>query len=179
MSLVSNYSVSWQAGIAQSGFANPISNNNSTGKQTNLNQALANNVPGGGDSLYAALLSISPSSSTTITLNNYTDAAGETAQNFQRVKFWHFHLVSQADDAVNGTACSSITVGGGSNPFAFANTGTGGAPIFQLNNGNCMEYADSSSFGFTVATASANIKITNLDASNTAAVLAVIAGGSS
>jgi hypothetical protein len=167
---------SWLAQVS-SGFNNPLTSTNSVQKRINLGTSVANNVAGGSDEVYAAVLNISASASTTITITNLTDVCGQTGMAFARLKAWRIQLLGTGD--VGGTSASSVSVGNAaSHPFAF-NLSSGSTTV-QIDNGSVWSYADQGATGFTV-TASTNdqIKILNNDSVNAAAVQIVLVGGSS
>jgi hypothetical protein len=178
LNFVCNSIAKWAASVNEAGFLNPVSNTNSEQKVVQLGNTVANNAPGGSDELYAAVLSIAASGSTTITITNLVDVVNQTGMAFARLKFWRFHLLSPSDNPAVGTICSSVTVGNAaSHPFAF--NMNSGADTFIINNGSFQEYGDPGATGFTV-TASTNdqIKIVNNDSVNAAAVLVILCGGS-
>jgi len=85
-------------------------------------------------------------------------------------------LLSAAQDTVNGTACSSVTLGAaGSNPWIGGPFGA--TDTYKINNGGCWLHTDFSAAGLAVTAATADIlKILNNDAGVAAAVRVTIFG---
>lgn len=135
----------------------------------------ANNAALGADELISSVISIAASGNTTVALNSLTDMLLQAGVSLARVKGYRVQLLSVADDSVNGTACSSVTVGNAaSTPFPFIlNTAT---TTFNLGNGEYTEWATPSAAGIVVGTA-INIKLLNNDGSNAAAVQLTLLGG--
>jgi hypothetical protein len=177
LTFVAKLTNNWVANGPTRAFPQPLSNTNNYAYTMTLGTSVSNTTSGGADELYAELLTIAPSGTATINLANFTDVINQTAVAFARVKKWRFQLLSVADDAVNGTACSSVSVGGaGSDPFLFNLLGT--TPKVQIFNGGIWEYADESATGFVVTSGTNNnILITNNDASHAAAFVGIIVGG--
>lgn len=100
----------WNAQTTLAGALAP----NTNGSQNNLQQqygtANANNALGGADEYFNFLLTISAGASATVDLTAMTDILGTTVS-IVRAKAIQLQLLSVAQDAVNGTACSGVTYG--------------------------------------------------------------------
>ena len=140
-----------------------------------FSRGIANTTALGADEIISSITTIAASGNTTIALNGLTDMLLQSGVSLARVKGYRIHLLSTSDDATNGTNCSSITVGNAAaTPFPFIlNTST---TTFTLNNGEYTEWATPSGAGIVVGSA-INIKIVNNDASNAAAVIVTLIGG--
>jgi|ERR1700722_57001 len=108
--------------------------------------------------------SVSASSSVTLDLTSIVDVLGNTVTTIAKVKAYEFALLNATQDSVNGTQCSSITIGGGSsNPCLLNLAGT--TPTLTINNGGQQAYADATAAGITVVSSTVKtVKITNNDA---------------
>lgn len=123
--------------------------------------------------VYGNYLSIAPSGNTSIDLSSLVDVLGRTT-NWTKLKAVHFWLVSTADDSTYGSACSSVTIGNGTNPngmFLSVNTTT-----FVLNNGEQLAWSTGSAGGITVDGSNKTIKIVNNDGAVAAKVCVVLFG---
>ena len=134
----------------------------------------------GSDQAYFLLNTIVASGTLLITLTSFTNLGNVASSLLARIKSWRFHLLALSDLAPDGvtlgTACSGITIGGGTDPFLF---GCAVAPTFTLNNGSKIEVCDGSAAGYPVTITTADrINITNLDAVNAARVVISFCGGS-
>lgn len=144
----------------------------------------------GADEVYKAFLSIAASSSMTLGLSG-TSIQNPVGDNiaFVRVKAIIVELISTAQDSTNGSAASSITVGGAaSNPalvgaagFIDGVAGSGGAPpTFRVFNGGWTGMAVANANGVAVANSSSDqLKITNEDGAIAAKVRITIIGSKS
>ncbi len=113
----------------------------------------------------------------TIDLTNFTNVVGQTGS-FARIKSVYYQLLSVSDDSVNGTACSSVTIGAAisdPNPMFLSQ----GYYSFTLLNGDFVEWGTQSATGVLVQSNMKNITITNNDSSNPAAVVVCILGADS
>jgi hypothetical protein len=171
----------YQGTKTETGFANALQNNNSPTKKVSLGTANANSAAGGADEVYAAVLSIAASGNTTINLSSFTDVVNQGSIGFARIKYYRFHLLSTSDDATNGTACTSISIGNAaSHPFLFNWTLGGTLPTctFTLSNGEVWEWGSPNGTGLTVTSGSNDqIYIVNNDGTHAAGVLVVLCGG--
>lgn len=171
---------SWQATLNEQGLSNGILNQNSLSKRLQLGDNVGNTSSGGSDELYAQVISLNTGSTTgsttTINLQNFTDACNQTGASFARLKYWRFHLLSTSDASI-GTNASSIKVGGAlSNAFPFSFNSSGST--VSINNGSIWEQADASAPGYAVNSGNNQILITNNDNTQGAVVEVVIIGGS-
>jgi hypothetical protein len=124
--------------------------------------------------LYAAIVSLAGAANTSIDLSAFTDALGRTSQAMTKLKGVYIHLLSTADDADNGTAASSVTIGNGTNPqkmFMDADADT-----FTLLNGEGIAWFTPAAAGKTIDGTHKTIKILNNDASVTAKVMVLLYG---
>jgi hypothetical protein len=162
----------WTAQLNLTGQAyNPLQNVGAIRKSQTYGTAAANNALGGADEFISYLLSIAASGNSTINLSSITNILQQAGVALVRIKGWLFQLLSTTDDTVNGTLCSSITIGAAaSDPFLF-NAWGGTTPTVNVYNGGIMSYFDQVAAGFTV-TASSNdkIKIVNNDSTYAAKV---------
>ena len=139
---------------------------------------LGDNVANGANELACWIQTITASGTATIDLTSLTDILNFTGVALVRLKSFAFWLLGTADDATNGTACSSISIGNaGSNGNALdmgavANTRT-------LLNGDWTAYGTRQAAGKTVDSTHKNVLITNNDGSNAAAVLIALFGATS
>lgn len=172
--------LNWTATVNITGLSNPNTNNNNPTKQISIGTAANNNAVGGGDSLYATLLSIGASGSATIDLQAFSDVLGQSAQSLARIKFFYAHLLSDTLDAEPfkslGTACSGVTIG---------NSGVNGhqlwlgadAETFTLAGGDAAFFGSPQAAGKTVDASNKDVLVTNDDGAVTAKVLVVFGGG--
>jgi hypothetical protein len=112
---------------------------------------------------------ISASSSVTLDLTAQTDVLGISVT-FAKIKTLLFRLLNVSQDSVNGTDCSSVTVGAAaSNPYLFGLGGT--APTNTINGGGQWEQDDPTAGGLGLAiTTNKNVKFLNNDSVNGAAL---------
>ncbi len=158
---------------------NPLTNVGAFNQQQSYVQSTANAALGGADEFVSYLISLAASANTTVNLCSLTNILQQTGVNLARVKGWCIRLLNAAQDSVNGTTCTSVTVGNAAaNQFLFNNL-TANA-TFSVYTGSISEYFDQTAGGFTVANASNNnIKLVNADATNAAAVQLTLVGGQS
>jgi hypothetical protein len=120
------------------------------------------------------IFDISASGTVTVNLQSLLDVLGQTVV-LVRVKGLLFQLLSSADDAENGTACTGVTIGNaGSHPFLGFLGGT--TPTITLGNGEALGWLTPSANGDAVSSTVCNILITNNDATNPAAVQVTVLG---
>jgi hypothetical protein len=114
------------------------------------------------------------SSTTTVNLQSLLDVLGQTTS-LVRIKGLMFQLLSPADDADNGTACSGVTIGNaGSNAnqmFLGATTHT-----IVLGNGEAVGWLSPSANGLAVGSTHENVLLTNNDNAVAAAVQVTVLG---
>jgi hypothetical protein len=124
--------------------------------------------------LASLIQDVAASGTATVNLQSLLDVVGQTVD-LVRIKGLVFQLLSTADDATNGTACSSVTVGNaGTNPHPlFMNAGT---DRFILNNGEAVGWLSPSANGVAVSPTVKNVLITNNDSGNAAAVQITVLG---
>lgn len=127
-----------------------------------------------------SILTIAASGSATLNLQSLTDVLGTAAVALTKLKKYLFWLLTAADDTVNGTACSSVTIqGGATNPHTLNLGGT--TPTATLYGssttvGDKMGWATNSANGITVSPTACNVKVANNDGTNAAAVLYDVGG---
>ncbi len=155
----------------------PLTNSGAIRKSQNYGTAAVNSALGGANELVTYNLpGIAGSGNTTIDLSSLTDILQQTGISFFRLKGFMIRLLSVADDSVNGTACSSVTVGNAAaNPFLF-NTWAGTTPTQRIYNGGIWLYFDTQAAGFVVGS-TVNIKILNNDSVVAAKVQLTLIGG--
>jgi len=131
------------------------------------------NVAGGANSVVNTIVTIAASGTATLNLQSLTDVING-ASVWVRLKTFVFWLLGTTDDSVNGTTCSSVSIGNaGSNgcPLdmgAIANTRT---LTTNSGYGDWTAYGTNSAAGITVSASVKNVLITNNDSVNAAAVL--------
>lgn len=160
----------------------PIGQGDNVATNYNFGTQAANNAVGGADEVVSFLQVIAAGGSATVNLLSITNIMQQAGVALARVKAYKIRLLANsgkgAVDAVNGTACSSITVGNaGSNPNTLE-FGTGNPTFtFTVNKGGVHQHFDPTAAGFTLVTPSAkNILITNNDGANAAAVQVTLVG---
>src|SRR5208283_2018011 len=149
LSFTGTSNASWNASVNEPAFTNPLSNVNSLSKKITLGNSVTNTTAGGADELYASLLTPAASGAVTLTLSSLVDACGQTGLSFARVKYLRVHLLSVADDSVNGTAASSITVGNAASHSCAMFLG-GTTQTFTVNNGGVIAYGDPGGTGIAI-----------------------------
>ena len=175
-----NPQLSWNAVVTNTGadYANssPKSQGGINLPTISYASTTANAAVGGADEFISFVQTVNASSSVTIDLTALTDILKQSSVSLARVKFMMFRLLSAADDATNGTAASSITVGNNaSNDFLGWLAGT--TPTFSVSNGGCVLFSEPSAGGKTVDGTHKILKITNNDAGVAAKVQITIVGG--
>lgn len=138
----------------------------------------ANNAVGGADEVVSFIQAIAAGGTATINLQSITNILQQSGVALARLKGYKIRLLAAsgkgAIDSVNGTACSSITVGGGANANTLEMNAAG---TLTINSGGSHPHFDPSAAGFSVITSSnRNILITNNDGSNAAAVQVTLIG---
>src|SRR5690554_597888 len=79
-----------------------------------VKSTIANNAAGGGDMLLSAIVAVPAATpgtpdtpgTATVDLTSFTDFLNRATQSFARIKAIELRLLSTADDATNGTACT-------------------------------------------------------------------------
>lgn len=171
-----NYNVGVNGPSSSISFPQTSNNNTITASTTYL---LGGNVLSGINEVAVVIQAVAASGTATINLNALTDVVGLAAV-LVRLKSYLFWLLTAADDATNGTSCSSVTVGAAvSNPCTLGMGGT--SPTFTLNGGSAgtgdkWGYCTGQAGGITVSGTVKNVLITNNDSVNAAAVLCAFGG---
>jgi len=140
----------------------------------------ANNAVGGADEIVSFLQTIAPSGTATINLKSITNIMQQSGIALARLKGYKIRLLAAsgkgAVDPVNGTACSSISVGNAAanpNPLEM----DAGTTTYTIKNGGDHQHFDPSAAGFVLVTNTTNnVLITNNDASVAAAVQVTLVG---
>lgn len=159
----------------------PVQNSSNLSKVNSLGTAAADAAVGGADEVFSYIISIAGSGTATLDLTNQTDVLNVASVSLARVKDVQFQLLSTTDDTVNGTTCTSVTMGNnGSNDWVsqshngwfLTNTSN-----FDLPNGSLMRFSTPSATGNVVDSTHKIIKFTNNDSTNTAKIQPTICGG--
>lgn len=161
----------------------PTQNSSQFTKKGSVGTSAANAAAGGGDELVSFIQTIANSANMTIDLTNTTDILSNANTNLARVKGIVVRLLSTSDDSVNGTACSSVTVGAAAaNPF-FSQAHSGwlasNTATLDVPNGGAYGFITPSANGVLVDSTHKNIFIVNNDAGNPAAVQITLQAASS
>lgn len=170
--------VTWTATDSLTGTDYGATSNNSTiTKSITLGTSAGNAVALGADQLVSYLLTISASSSTTIDLTSLTNIIGSAAV-FARLKAVMFRLLSATDDATNGTAAASVTIG---NAAATVNTLflDDDTYTFTVKTGEFILWGTPSAAGITVDSSNKSVKILNNSSTLSAVVQITLIGGTS
>lgn len=156
----------------------PLSTTVSITKKIVCSKTIANASAGGADELISKVYTAAASGTVSIDLTSLVDALQVSGISLARVKGLLFRLLSVADDATNGTACSSVTIGNaGSNPnIMFLDDPTHGV---ILSNGDFIAWGTPQAAGIAVSSSHKVILITNNDSGNGMAVQVSILGGTS
>jgi hypothetical protein len=126
------------------------------------------------DELSSKIYSVAAGGTANIDLTALLDVLGNTVS-LVRVKGLLFQLLSTADDATNGTACSGVTIGNaGSNAFQMFLGAQ--AHTIVLGNGEAAAWLSPSAGGLTVNGTHKIVLITNNDVVNPAAVQVTVLG---
>lgn len=142
-----------------------------------VSNGFANNAVGGGDQMLQALFSITAAGTTVLDFTTFTDVLSRTGGSFARIKYVEFWLLSTADDATNGTACSSVTCGNTASNQQLLFLGAA-AHTFVVKNGDIICYSNRSAAGLTVDGTHKSFLVTNNDGANAAALQITVVGGS-
>lgn len=172
--------VNWSASKNVTG-ASPNTNASSANEaKAALGTSAAGNAANGANELYFAILSIAPSGSATIDFTSLTDILAAAGVAAARLKFVQVEALSVAQDSVNGTNATSITIDntvtnalsaqGHSGWFDNGAEGAAGGSKFTLPNGAWLQFGMTNANGVTVDATHKVIKITNNDGTNAAAV---------
>lgn len=144
-------------------------------KVLGLNFSTGTNTAKAANQIASAIYAIAASGNTVINLQSLTNVLGTASVALVRLKGILVRLLSVADDAVNGTACSSVTVGNAAtNPNLLFLGGT--TPTFTLNNGEHLEWSTPGAAGIAVSPSACNLKVLNNDGANAAAVQVSVIG---
>lgn len=135
----------------------------------------------GADQVYSAVRSLAGGANETLDLSgSLTNIFGETIS-FVRIKAILIELLSTAQDADNGTAATSILVGGAATNQALAGSGKwfgDTSDKIRVFNGGFFACAVDNAAGVTVANASTDsLKVENEDGAVTAKYRLTIIGG--
>lgn len=172
-------SIRWTASnsiVAQ----NPLTQGDNVQTNYGLGTANANGVSGGADELISFLQTIAAGASATINLQSITNILQQFGIPLARVKGYKMRLLAAsgngAVDTVNGTACTSVTVGNaGGAPCGLEMTST--TFTFNINNGGSHQHMDPSAAGFVQVTSGAkNILVVNNDGAHAAAFQLTLVG---
>jgi hypothetical protein len=140
-----------------------------------------NNVAGGSDQSCSFIQIIAASGNATLDLTNMTNILGTAASGFARLKMYMAELLSAAQDSVNGTTCTSVTLGNAGSNINTLEFGTANTTFtYNINNGGCHgPIWDTTAAGFVLVDGThKNVKIVNNDATNAAAIQISFVGGS-
>jgi hypothetical protein len=149
----------------------PLNFNKNVGPFTTAN---ANNAALGANECVSYLSTIASSSSEDIDLTSLTDICLQSGVSLARVKGYLIRLLSVADDSVNGTACTGVTIdGAGTNLIALP--GLGSSQV--LGNGEFIAWATPNAAGVTVDSTHKIIHIVNNDAAHSACIQLTVIGG--
>ena len=172
-------SLGWQASnniTAQQ----PMMQGDSVSTSYSFGTANANGPVGGADEIVSFLQTIAASGSVTINLQSIMNILQQSGIALVRLKGYKIRLLTSgsngAVDSVNGTLCSSITVGNAAsngNPLEMDAV----ADTYTIKNGGSHQHFDPSAIGFVaVSPSSKNVLITNNDAGVAAAVQVTLIG---
>jgi hypothetical protein len=158
-----------------------VGNNSSPSKKVSLGTAAANAVAAGADEAFSVVTTVPPSSSVNIDLTSLTDILNVAGVTLARLKSFMLQLLSAADDGVNGTAASCVTIDGTvTNGFAGqGNSGWFGNATSKLDlpNGCAYAFICANAGGVLVDGTHKLIKLTNVDAALSARTQFTGAGG--
>ncbi len=166
----------WNAQNLPTGSISPITN----GSQNNLQQAYgtdaANAAVGGADEYFNFLINLTSSGSSTLDLTTMTNVLGQASVSIARIKAYQFQLLSVAQDATNGTACTSIAIGNAATLGQLLNLDDSTA-TFTVFTGGSWAYSDQTAGGFAVSGSTKNLKFLNNDSGHAAAIRVQIIAG--
>ena len=172
-------SLNWQVSNDITGHQ-PYQQGDNVSTSYQFGTANENNEVGGADEVVSFIQVIAPGGSATIDLKSITNILQQAGVALARLKGYKIRLLTSgtkgAVDAVNGTACSGITVG---------NAASNGSPLelgaatdtYIVSNGGSHQHFDPSAAGFVLVTPTTkNVLITNNDGSVAAAVQVTLIG---
>lgn len=161
----------------------PLVQGDNVGTSYTFGTSNANAVVSGADEVVSFLQVIAPGGSATINLQSVTNIMQQSGVRLARLKAYKIRLLiatgtQGAVDTVNGTPCSSITVGNaGANPNNLELSANG---TVTINSGGSHQHFDPTAAGFAlVSNAAKNVLITNNDGANAAAVQVTLVGATS
>lgn len=158
-------------------YARPIWSATISKPQITIRTGTLNNAAGGGDEVLSQVYTIAASGTQSIDLQNFTNFTGEASSSFARVKYVKIRLLSVADDATNGTACTGVEVAPhATNGWTSLIKAAGDTII--IGNGDDFTFKTTRAAGLTVGASNKVIQITNLDSVVAAKVQVTIVGGS-
>lgn len=172
-------SIRWTASNDITG-QQPLTQGDQIGTNYNFGTNLENDESGGADEVVSFLQAIAPSGTATINLKSILNILQQAGVALARLKGYKIRLLAAsgngAVDTTNGTACSSITVGGaGSDPNLLEMEDV--SDKYRIKSGGTHQHFDPSAGGFVeVTNTTKNILITNNDASVAAAVQLSLVG---
>lgn len=158
----------------------PLQQGDNVATDYNFGTLNSNDVSGGADEVASFLQMIAAGGSATINLRSITNILQQTGVALARLKGYKIRLLAAsgngAIDSVNGTTCSSISVGNAAvaaNPLEMG----AGTTTYTIKNGGSHQHFDPSAAGFvTVTDSSRNVLIANNDGSVAAAVQVTLIG---
>lgn len=141
----------------------PVSQGTTITKRRSNGTRVANASAGGANQLGSFITTVAGSGAATVSLNSYTDILQRSGTLIVRLKGYIIRLLSVVDDSVNGTACTSITVGGAASNACPLEMGAGSF-TFNVKNGGVHAHTDDSAEGMVAVSAGAcNVKFLNND----------------
>lgn len=170
--------VNWTAGKNVTG-ANQNTNSSSASEaKATLGTAAAGNAANGANEFYFSIQSIVASGSFSLDLSTFTDILNATGVVAVRVKAIQIELLSTAQDSVNGTNASSITIDATAVNALISQSFSGwlstATSKFDLANGFWIQFGGTNANGVAVDGTHKVIKINNNDGSNAAAVKIIV-----
>ncbi len=176
LTVTTNQTQRWNAQNTSTGSIAPIVNGSQNNAQQTYGTAAANAALGGADEYFNFLITLAASASSTLDLTTMTNVLNQASVSIARIKAYQFQLLSVAQDATNGTACSSVTIGNAVSNAQLFNLG-GTTPTFTVYTGGAWSYQDERAGGFTVDGSHNNLKFLNNDGAVAAAIRVQIIGG--
>lgn len=177
--------VQWTAQKTITGNSNALKHASRVSKEADnsIVSGSGNTASGIGDQLCSFVTTISASSSTTLDLSSLTNILQQTSQTIARIKGVLIELLSSAQDATSGTACSSITIGGAASNQWISQSGSGGpgdaSSLWDIPNGEFLAFSCKATTGTVVDGTHKSLKILNNDATYAAGVRITILGAGS
>lgn len=170
--------VNWTASKNVTG-ASPNQNSSSANEaKASLGTAQAGNAANGLNELYYSIQSIVASGSASIDLSTFTDILNAASVVGVRVKFIQVELLSTAQDSVNGTNATSVTIDGtvtnGLTSQSFSGWLVGTVSKIDIPNGAWVQYGLTNANGIAIDSTHKVIKISNNDGSNSAGVKVIV-----